>query len=51
MIVLADVGLGSSFLTALSNEIEKLFGKSIATKALAQCVAPPDKEIDLPHDL
>ena len=47
----ADVGFGGGVLSELSSLLERLFGKVVVADLIADCLAPPDKEIVLPRDL
>ena len=47
----ADIGLGTDLLNRLANFLESVFGKVSATALLADCLAPPTREIELPRDL
>jgi hypothetical protein len=47
----ADVGLGEGFLAKVASALESVLGKVPVADLLADCAAPPQKEIRLPADL
>ena len=47
----ADVGLSSTVLTQIANDVSNIFGKGATASVLTECLSAPDQEIVLPRDL
>ena len=45
------MGFNEGLLSALSEVLQEIFGKTVGIKMLAGCLSPPDAEIVLPRDL